>query len=95
MPDQYNQEATEPESGLEKSSPPSSEKYLVNDDPDAEFGGYEERKRLERRLLWKLDLRMSILVIVYILNYVGPCTVYSLRSKSFMSHGLIVELQNR
>jgi len=38
---------------------------------DAEFGGTEARKKLERRLLWKLDLRMSILVIIYILNYVG------------------------
>ena len=27
---------------------------------DDEFGGPEERKRLERKLLWKLDVRMSI-----------------------------------
>jgi hypothetical protein len=39
-------------------------------DLDAEFGGPEARKKLERRLLWKLDLRMSILVVIYILNYV-------------------------
>lgn len=39
-------------------------------DPDAEFGGREARRRLERKLLWKLDLRMSILVFIYILNYV-------------------------
>jgi hypothetical protein len=39
-------------------------------DPDAEFGGQEERKRLEKNLLWKLDLRMSILIVIYILNYV-------------------------
>lgn len=37
---------------------------------DAEFGGPEERKKLERRFLLKLDLRMSIMVIIYILNYV-------------------------
>ena len=39
-------------------------------DLDAEFGGPEARKKLERRLLMKLDLRMSILIIIYILNYV-------------------------
>ena len=38
---------------------------------DAEFGGTEERKRLERKLVIKLDLRMSILIIIYILNYVS------------------------
>jgi len=40
-------------------------------DPDAEFGGAEARRKLERRLLLKLDARMSILVIIYILNYVS------------------------
>lgn len=38
--------------------------------PDAEFGGSEARKQLEKQLLWKLDARMSILVVIYILNYV-------------------------
>ena len=40
-------------------------------DKDAEFGGTEARKRLERKLLWKIDLRMSILILIYILNYVS------------------------
>ncbi|EIW75723.1 sugar transporter [Coniophora puteana RWD-64-598 SS2] len=40
------------------------------EDPDAEFGGKEARKKLERRLLLKLDARMFILVIIYILNYI-------------------------
>ena len=40
-------------------------------DPDAEFGGTEARKRLEEKLLLKLDVRMSILVVIYILNYVS------------------------
>ena len=40
-------------------------------DPDAEFGGTEARRKLERRLLLKLDARMSILVVIYILNYVS------------------------
>ncbi|KAF9508874.1 hypothetical protein BS47DRAFT_1373596 [Hydnum rufescens UP504] len=30
--------------------------------PDAEFGGTLARAKLERRLLWKIDLRMSILI---------------------------------
>lgn len=51
----------------EKMSPAAPEK---TGDPDAEFGGHEQRKALERKLLWKLDLRMSILVVIYILNYV-------------------------
>jgi len=45
-------------------------------DPDAEFGGTEARKKLEKRLLLKLDARMSILVVIYILNYVS-CTPWN------------------
>lgn len=45
-------------------------KLSESEDPDAEFGGTEARKILERKLLWKVDLRMSILVFIYILNYV-------------------------
>jgi hypothetical protein len=39
-------------------------------DIDAEFGGREARLILERQLLRKVDMRMSILVVIYILNYV-------------------------
>jgi hypothetical protein len=39
-------------------------------DSEAEFGGREARLNLERKLLRKLDTRMSILVLIYILNYV-------------------------
>ena len=38
---------------------------------DNEFGGPEERGRLESKLLRKIDTRMSILVVIYILNYVS------------------------
>jgi hypothetical protein len=38
---------------------------------DAEFGGTEERKKMEKKLLRKLDARMSIMVVIYILNYVS------------------------
>jgi hypothetical protein len=45
----------------------------VAPDPDSEFGGAEARKELEKSLLLKLDARMSILIVIYILNYVS-CT---------------------
>lgn len=38
---------------------------------DTEYGDPEERRRLERKLLWKLDCRFLILVVIYILNYVS------------------------
>lgn len=38
-------------------------------DSDAEFGGTEARRILEKRLLWRIDLRLSIMVVIYILNY--------------------------
>ena len=41
-------------------------------DVDAEFGGREARLLLERKLLRKLDVRMSILVLIFTFNYVGP-----------------------
>lgn len=53
---------------VEKSPVSAGERYAAGDDSD--FGGPDARKALERRLLWKLDLRMSILVVIYVLNYV-------------------------
>ena len=44
--------------------------YIEKSDRDDAFGGVAERKRLERKLLWKLDCRMFIMVIIYILNHV-------------------------
>jgi MFS transporter, ACS family, DAL5 transporter family protein len=44
-------------------------------EPDAEFGGPEARKELERELLRKLDTRLSMLVVIYILN----CAFYLIR----------------
>lgn len=48
---------------------------IASNDPlrnvDAEFGGTEERKRMEKKLLRRLDARMSIMVVIYILNYVS------------------------
>lgn len=42
----------------------------ADDGPDAEFGGQEMRAVLEKRLVRKIDTRMVILVVIYILNYV-------------------------
>ena len=39
-------------------------------DLDAEVGGHEARSKLERALLRKLDIRMSILIFIYVLNCV-------------------------
>jgi hypothetical protein len=47
-------------------------------DIDPEFGGREARLSLERKLLRKLDMRMSILVLIYILNYVRLSRLCSL-----------------
>ena len=55
---------------------------------DAEFGGPEERGRLEKKLLRKIDTRMSILVVIYILNYVSllvELTWLSRQAFGFMS----------
>ena len=38
---------------------------------DIEFAGTAARRTLEKKLLWKIDRRMSILVLTYILNYVS------------------------
>ena len=45
---------------------PVDKKY----DEDEEFVGHDARRHLERNLVRKLDFRMSILIVIYILNYV-------------------------
>ncbi|EKM59840.1 uncharacterized protein PHACADRAFT_115106 [Phanerochaete carnosa HHB-10118-sp] len=50
---------------------------------DEEFGGTEERKKLERKLLRKLDMRMSILVVIYILNYIDRNNASAARLRGF------------
>jgi hypothetical protein len=51
-------------------------------DFDVEFGG--TRDKLERKLLWKLDLRMSMLVLIYILNFVSNLASMRLIYISFL-----------
>jgi len=50
-------------------------------DPDAEFGGTEARRALEKKLLWKIDLKMSILIVLYILNYIDRNNASAARLK--------------
>ncbi|KAG2143398.1 MFS general substrate transporter [Suillus bovinus] len=52
-------------------------------DVDAEFGGIEARNKLERRLLWKLDLHMSMLVLIYILNFIDRNNASAARTRGF------------
>ncbi|KAI0952280.1 hypothetical protein AcV7_008143 [Taiwanofungus camphoratus] len=50
---------------------------------DEQFGGHEARKRLEKKLLRKLDLRVSILIIIYILNYIDRNNASAARLRGF------------
>ncbi|KAF9055118.1 MFS general substrate transporter [Hymenopellis radicata] len=56
---------------------------LTSTDSDIAFGGSEARKRLEIRLLRKLDRRMSILVLIYILNYIDRNNAAAARLRGF------------
>ncbi|KAF8897491.1 MFS general substrate transporter [Infundibulicybe gibba] len=67
------------EKALEQRSPPLSDA----DDPNAEFGGTEKRRALEKKLLWKIDLRMSILIFIYILNYIDRNNAGAARLRGF------------
>ncbi|OCH90936.1 MFS general substrate transporter [Obba rivulosa] len=55
----------------------------ANVDGDEEFGGHEARKELEKKLLRKLDLRMSILIVIYILNYIDRNNASAARLRGF------------
>ncbi|KAI0722220.1 MFS general substrate transporter [Cerioporus squamosus] len=50
---------------------------------DKEFGGHEARKKLEKKLLRKLDARMSILIVIYILNYIDRNNASAARLRGF------------
>ncbi|KAF5321693.1 hypothetical protein D9619_000309 [Psilocybe cf. subviscida] len=53
------------------------------DDVDAQFGGTEARKALEKKLLRKIDLRMSVLIVIYILNYIDRNNAGAARLRGF------------
>lgn len=43
---------------------------------DTNYDDFPDRQRVEQNLLRKVDLRMSILVLIYILNYVSQVCTY-------------------
>ncbi|KAF6749940.1 sugar transporter [Ephemerocybe angulata] len=67
----------------EKGSISRVEHASSRDDKDAEFGGPESRRLLEKKLLFKVDLRMSILIVIYILNYIDRNNAAAARLRGF------------
>ncbi|KAK4052147.1 hypothetical protein OIV83_002441 [Microbotryomycetes sp. JL201] len=69
------------------SKPSSSEKREDAadriDSIDGENGGFVDRAKLEKRLKLKLDLRFSILIVLYILNYIDRNNVSAARTYGF------------
>ncbi|KAM6503146.1 Major facilitator superfamily domain containing protein [Amanita muscaria] len=67
--------------------PSIKEKVIIDkqvyEDLNAEFGGTEARKVLERKLLIKLDMRMSILLLIYVLNQIDRNNVSAARLRGF------------
>ncbi|PFH46169.1 hypothetical protein AMATHDRAFT_77797 [Amanita thiersii Skay4041] len=62
---------------------PSSQQEKHIDHSDDDFGGPETRKELERKLLLKIDLRMGIMVVIYILNYIDRNNAAAARLRGF------------
>ena len=65
-----------PQISCDTEKSPSFSSSAASVDDDAEFGGLEERKRMEKKLVRMLDTRLTIIVILYLLNLVGfspPC----------------------
>lgn len=54
----------------------------------AEDGGIVDRARMEKRLLWKLDARFSILIVIYILNYIDRNNLSASKD-----HGVVEDLK--
>lgn len=52
-------------------------------DRNAEFGGLEARKQLEKKLLRKIDLRMLILILAYMMNYLDRNNAGAARLRGF------------
>ncbi|KZV65779.1 MFS general substrate transporter [Peniophora sp. CONT] len=52
-------------------------------DLDAEFGGHENRMKIQKKLLRKVDARMFVLVVIYILNYIDRNNASAAKLKGF------------
>ena len=70
---------------LEKVDPRVTSSSPVGDDedPNAQFGGLEARKALEKKLLRKVDIRMMILIVVYMMNYLDRNNAGAARLRGF------------
>ncbi|GAA5885176.1 hypothetical protein JCM6882_007262 [Rhodosporidiobolus microsporus] len=53
------------------------------DGNNLENGGTEERAKLEKKLIRKLDARFCIFIVIYILNYIDRNNVSAARTKGF------------
>ncbi|KAJ3741183.1 major facilitator superfamily domain-containing protein [Lentinula detonsa] len=62
-----------------------SEEVVLQDSEDVvqHFSSVELREKLERSLLRKLDTRLSILVLIYVLNYIDRNNVAAARLRGF------------
>ena len=47
----------------------------MSDYDDDELEDPQKRQEIERALLWKLDKRMSILILIYVLNFVSGSAI--------------------
>ncbi|KAF7776195.1 hypothetical protein Agabi119p4_4588 [Agaricus bisporus var. burnettii] len=65
------------------SSQSHSGPQVDHSDAGLEFGGPKARKELEKKLLKKLDSRMSILVVIYVLNYIDRNSAAAARLRGF------------
>lgn len=80
-------DTTPKRSDLNRSDTSSSvEKREIASDMQGEIEDTDSRARLEKKLLRKVDLRMGILVVIYILNYVGADVNSDLNCPSDCSH---------
>ncbi|KAJ3788448.1 major facilitator superfamily domain-containing protein [Lentinula aff. detonsa] len=63
----------------------AEEEVVLQDSEDAvqHFSSVELREKLERSLLRKLDTRLSILVLIYVLNYIDRNNVAAARLRGF------------
>ncbi|GJE84984.1 MFS general substrate transporter [Phanerochaete sordida] len=57
--------------------------WSTEDELDGDFGGTLARQELEKKLLWKVDKRMSILVLIYILNFIDRNNAGAARLRGF------------
>ncbi|CAK5268275.1 unnamed protein product [Mycena citricolor] len=73
------------ESSLEKGEIIADEKggvvHSTSSQPAGSHISGPERAALERKLLWKIDLRMSILIVIYILNYIDRNNAAAARTR--------------